>query len=130
MNWCLNIASQESVGVKDTTDIVPNKYTLFQNYPNPFNPVTNIKYSIAVRRLVQLKIYNLLGKEVETLVNEQQNAGEYTAVFNASSLSSVIYFYKLTAGDFTEVKKIIETILPSYLLVSRIIICDIYPNLL
>jgi hypothetical protein len=82
-------------------------YSLSQNYPNPFNPSTSIKYSIAVSGFVTLKIYNILGNEVASLVNTNQNAGQYSVDFNTSSLnlSSGVYFYKLSTGNFTDVKK-------------------------
>ena len=89
-----------------------NKFSLSQNYPNPFNPVTKIKYSIPqnVRRKtgnVSLKIYDVLGREVATLVNEEKPAGEYEVEFNGTALPSGIYFYQLRAGDFVETKKMV-----------------------
>ncbi len=98
---------------------VANQFELYQNYPNPFNPSTTIKYSIpqipsreGKERsdrgvMVTLKVYDVLGREVATLVNEKQSQGNYEVTFNASSLPSGIYFYKLTAGSFTDVKKMI-----------------------
>lgn len=85
-----------------------DKFKLLQNYPNPFNPSTRIQYTLqGVNQLVNLKVYNVLGKEVGTLVNEEQSAGSYEVVFNASGLTSGIYFYKLNAGKFTETKSMI-----------------------
>ncbi len=94
---------------------LPAEFSLSQNYPNPFNPVTTIKYSIpesplsgGVRGgLVTLKIYDILGREVATLVNKQQSAGNYEVKFDASNLASGIYLYKLQAGEFSSVKKLI-----------------------
>jgi hypothetical protein len=83
------------------------KFGLSQNYPNPFNPVTRIPYSIAENSFVSLKIYDVLGREVKTLVSEKQTAGEYEVLFNASDLNSGVYFYRLTSGNFTETKKLI-----------------------
>ena len=83
----------------------PYSYSLTQNYPNPFNPSTMIQYTIADAQKVELKVYDLLGREVQTLVNDVQNPGSYNIMFNAQNLSSGIYFYKLTAGNFSEVKK-------------------------
>jgi hypothetical protein len=80
-------------------------YTLAQNYPNPFNPTTTIQYALANAGNVSLKIYDILGREVATLVNGRQSAGEYAATFNAAKLASGIYFYRLQAGDFVETKK-------------------------
>ena len=85
---------------------VANKFNLQQNYPNPFNPVTTISYTIPATLPVSLKVYDTLGKEVQTIVDDQQTIGTHTAVFDASALSSGIYFYKLQAGDqLTEIKK-------------------------
>ncbi|HJY63916.1 MAG TPA: T9SS type A sorting domain-containing protein, partial [Ignavibacteria bacterium] len=85
----------------------PYKFSLAQNYPNPFNPSTMIEYSIASNEKVELKVYDLLGREVITLVNEVQVPGSYNVMFNSHNLSSGIYFYRLSAGSFTEVKKMI-----------------------
>jgi subtilisin-like proprotein convertase family protein len=105
VSWCILMELRNSVGIKEEN--IPVKYELSQNYPNPFNPTTNIKYQIANNSFVSLKIYDILGKEITTLVNENQKAGEYLAVFNTSGLASGVYFYKLVAGDFTEIKKMI-----------------------
>jgi len=90
---------------------IPNSFKLEQNYPNPFNPTTKIRYSIPQYSSVTLKVFNLLGEEIETLVNSEQSAGVYEATFNASSakggLSSGIYFYSLQTKDFTLTKKMI-----------------------
>ena len=82
-------------------------FSLAQNYPNPFNPSTVIRYSVSSAQLVTLKIYDVLGREVKTLVNEEKPSGSYEIEFNASNFSSGIYFYQLTAGDFRETKKMI-----------------------
>ncbi len=84
---------------------VPTSYSLQQNYPNPFNPTTNIKYSVPIGSNVSLKIYNALGKEVMTVVNAHQDAGNYVESVDMSSLSTGVYFYTLTAGDFKDTKK-------------------------
>ena len=84
-----------------------NTYSLSQNFPNPFNPSTRINYNVGEPGLVQLKIYNILGVEVVTLVNEQQNSGNYTADFNAARLSSGVYFYSLSVNNFTQTRKMI-----------------------
>ncbi len=76
-----------------------------QNYPNPFNPSTNINFTLPNTEFVTLKIYDILGKEVKTIVNEELSAGNYTKIWDANNLSSGVYFYKLTAGKFTETKK-------------------------
>ncbi|TVM01077.1 MAG: hypothetical protein CV087_11390 [Candidatus Brocadia sp. WS118] len=87
------------------TTSLPNEFSLSQNYPNPFNPATKIKYSIPKSGLVTLKIYDILGKEVTTLINEVKNAGTYEAVFNGTNLSSGVYFYKLETTGFVDTKK-------------------------
>ncbi len=94
---------------------ISKKFELTQNYPNPFNPTTTIKYTIpaavktlhATSQLVQLKIYDVLGKEVSTLVNKQQSPGNYSVIFDASNLPSGIYFYRLQTASFTKTKKMI-----------------------
>ena len=89
----------------ESTGKVPLTYALYQNYPNPFNPTTTIKYSIPNTEHVVLKIYNILGQEVATLVDENQKPGVYKVKFDANNLASGVYFYRLTAGKFTAVKK-------------------------
>ncbi len=86
---------------------VVNNFKLNQNYPNPFNPTTTITYQIPHSELVNIKIYDALGREIQTLVNENKNAGNYSISFNGVNLSSGIYFYKLKAGNFTSIKKMV-----------------------
>jgi len=86
---------------------IPSKFSLSQNYPNPFNPTTTIKYKIPEVSFVILKVYDVLGNEIITLVNEQKPLGNYKVEFNATTLPSGIYFYKLQAGNFVETKKMI-----------------------
>jgi hypothetical protein len=94
--------------VREDKDInSPNDFSLFQNYPNPFNPSTNIEFRIKDFGLVTLKVYDILGREIATLVNEEKNAGTYMVTFNASNLASGIYFYQLKAGSFIETKKML-----------------------
>ena len=85
----------------------PSTYSLHQNYPNPFNPSTIIRFQIKDSRFVRLYVYDILGKEVATLVNEKINAGEYEITYNSNNLPSGVYFYKLEAGDFKETKKMV-----------------------
>lgn len=100
-----------TTGVNTVSDIIPDNYSLHQNYPNPFNPTTNLQFEIPASRgkpvsgFVSLKIYNMLGKEVASLVNSNLNPGIYKYEFDASNLSSGIYYYKLTTGDFSDTKK-------------------------
>jgi hypothetical protein len=84
---------------------IPNDFTLYQNYPNPFNPTTNIEYSIPEASFVDLKVYDVLGNEVATLVNEEQTAGVYKADFSGSDLASGLYIAKITAGNYTNTIK-------------------------
>ena len=93
-------------GVEDEESI-PNAFALQQNYPNPFNPSTTVKYSIPGMSKVSIRLFNLLGEEVATLVNEEKVAGYYTIEFNAARLPSGVYFYQLQAGGFVETKKML-----------------------
>ncbi|MCI0715713.1 MAG: T9SS type A sorting domain-containing protein, partial [Chlorobi bacterium] len=86
---------------------IPKEFSLSQNYPNPFNPQTNIEFAIPRASIVQLAVYDMLGKGIEILVNEKLNAGIFKTGWNASVYPSGVYFYKLTSGDFTETKKMI-----------------------
>ncbi|HVO73333.1 MAG TPA: T9SS type A sorting domain-containing protein, partial [Ignavibacteriaceae bacterium] len=85
----------------------PKEFMLYQNYPNPFNPETMIRYSLPVRNHVELKIFDMLGRETETLLNEEQDAGNYEIKLSAKHLSSGIYFYTIKTEDFTSTKKLI-----------------------
>lgn len=89
----------------DHNPVVPTEYTLAQNYPNPFNPSTVIEYNIPRSGVVSLKLFNILGQEVQTLVSEVQDAGRYTVRFDGATLSTGVYFYRLQAAEFTQVKK-------------------------
>ena len=95
------------VGVEEPATYIPKKFELAQNYPNPFNPTTIIKYDIPALSFVTLKVYDVLGKEVGTLVNEEKPIGSYEVDFNATTLQSGIYFYKLQVGSFVETKKMV-----------------------
>ena len=88
-----------------SVDITPNSFGLSQNYPNPFNPVTVISYQLSVISDVKLVVFDLLGREVATLVNEKKAAGSYTASFDGANLTSGVYLYKLTAGNYSETRK-------------------------
>lgn len=88
---------------------VPTGFELNQNYPNPFNPATTINYTLGASEFVTLKVYNMLGQEVATLVNGMEDAGSHTVTFDASKLATGMYLYKMTAGSFSEVKKMVLT---------------------
>jgi len=86
---------------------LPTEYVLSQNYPNPFNPETKISYSLPVEEFVTIKVYDMLGREVTTLVNKKESAGTHEINFNASALSSGTYLYKMQAGNFVTSKKLV-----------------------
>lgn len=94
------------VGLENVAE-TPKIYSLYQNYPNPFNPSTKIRYSVASRQFVSLKVYDLLGRLVALLVNEEKQIGTYEITFTASNLSSGIYFYTIKAGDYIQTKKLL-----------------------
>jgi hypothetical protein len=91
----------------ETLSLRPTKYTLHQNAPNPFNPTTSIRYDLPDDNFVTLRVYNSLGQEVATLVNEFQSGGFKSVTWNAENVPSGLYFYRLTAGSYTEVKKML-----------------------
>ena len=86
---------------------IAGSFRLMQNYPNPFNPTTIISYQLPVNGFVTLKVYDALGREVETLINEHQTAGNHSVTFNADRLSSGVYFCKLQAGAYHDVRKLV-----------------------
>jgi len=86
---------------------LPEEFILEQNYPNPFNPVTSIQYAISSRQFVTLKVYDILGKDVATFVDEEKPVGTYEVNWNASNLPSGVYFYRLQTGDFVKTRKMI-----------------------
>jgi phosphatidylserine/phosphatidylglycerophosphate/cardiolipin synthase-like enzyme len=95
------------VGVDQVDNQIPTSFSLLQNYPNPFNPTTRIQYALPSAQRVLLKVYDILGREVATLVNEQQNPGSYRVELNAGGLASGVYFYRLEAGKFVEQRKML-----------------------
>lgn len=112
VNWTLNIKYSSQVSVNNIGSNIPDKYSLSQNYPNPFNPSTRIKFQLKEAGFVKLKVYNLIGSEIATLVNGNLQAGEYEVPFNVNQLenkniSSGVYFYRLETGDFIQTKKMV-----------------------
>jgi hypothetical protein len=111
VEYVLNAKFDEAMPVEKEGRVTPDKYALKQNYPNPFNPVTKIKYEISELSFVSIKVYNVLGNEITTLVSEEKLAGSYETTFDASSayggLPSGIYFYTIKAGNFTQTKKMV-----------------------
>jgi hypothetical protein len=100
-------------GMTDINNLenIPTKFALHQNYPNPFNPKTTIEYTVRAYghtpQQVNLSVYNLLGQKVTTLVNKKQPAGSYQVQWDATSFATGVYYYKLTAGDYQQVKKMV-----------------------
>ncbi|MBI5402882.1 MAG: T9SS type A sorting domain-containing protein [Ignavibacteriae bacterium] len=103
--FAISYAMATSVNPQGT--FTPLVYELSQNYPNPFNPVTSIRYQIAKSGFVILKVYDVLGKEITTLVNEEMNAGSHDVTFDASNIPSGVYFYKITSDAYTETRKML-----------------------
>ncbi|MBK7255943.1 MAG: SBBP repeat-containing protein [Ignavibacteria bacterium] len=103
----ITIKYSQTVGVNQISGNLPEKFLLEQNYPNPFNPNTNIRYTIEEAGYTSLTVYNSVGIELSTLISENLQAGSYSAEFNAENYPSGVYYYKLTSGDFTQVKKMI-----------------------
>jgi hypothetical protein len=97
--------SGRTTGVSQRSSTIPSSYALEQNYPNPFNPSTSIQFDLPRTGFTTLKIYNLLGQEIATLLNEVKPSGSYTVQWNALNMTSGMYFYKLTSGEFSQVKK-------------------------
>ena len=106
-SWNSDLGGCGLVTVSENNNEIPANFSLSQNYPNPFNPVTNIKFSLPSSGMVKIVVFDLLGREVATLVNDEMSAGNYTVDFDASSLSSGVYFYRLDAGNFTQTKKML-----------------------
>ncbi|MBI2429298.1 MAG: T9SS type A sorting domain-containing protein [Ignavibacteriales bacterium] len=96
-----------TVNVPGENKISPNVYALGQNYPNPFNPVTTIQYEIAASSHVTIKIYDIVGRQVAVVVNELKKPGAYKIIFDATRIASGVYYYKLSAGSFTDIKKMV-----------------------
>jgi hypothetical protein len=105
IRWSLNNPSP--VGITNVGAEIPSKFALYQNYPNPFNPATNIRFDVPKAGLVKVIVYDMLGKQVETLINQVQQPGRYEVNYNAGHLSSGIYYYRIEAADFVEVRKML-----------------------
>jgi len=107
-NYQASILHTQTGGITFIDDIDKVKgFELYQNYPNPFNPSTKIQFVINKRELVSLKVHDLLGNEIDVLVNEEKDPGIYEVEFNAKDLSSGVYFFKMKAGNFSKTKKIL-----------------------
>jgi hypothetical protein len=97
----------EFVGINLISTEIPSEYSLGQNYPNPFNPITNVKFSIINAGDVKIVVYDLMGREMQTLVNEKLKPGKYEVMFDGSMLASGVYFYRMIANNYSETKKLI-----------------------
>jgi hypothetical protein len=106
-SFILDIKNSIVTDILKENKIIPNYFTLKQNFPNPFNPSTTIEFTLPKSEFVELKVYNILGKEVSTVVSNKLNQGNHTYSFDGKNLASGIYYYQLTAGDYREVKKMI-----------------------
>ena len=104
---CALVKYSQTVGINTNSSEVPSYFSLHQNFPNPFNPSTNIEFEIPKNCFIDLKIYDISGKNIHTIVSEYKPAGKYSATFNASELGTGIYFYKLETTDFTQTKKMV-----------------------
>jgi len=104
-NFIINVIDQPTY-IKDK-NIFPSQFVLEQNYPNPFNPSTSLQYTIGSRQFVTLKVFDVLGNEVAILINEEKPAGNYMVRFDASNLSSGIYYYRLETNGFSQTKKMV-----------------------
>jgi endo-1,4-beta-xylanase len=105
-NWLVQFLKDNPTDVNEKAFTLPSNFELMQNYPNPFNPTTNIKYNIIKTSKVTLKVFDLLGREIQSLVNTVQAPGQYIVTFNGGNLASGVYFYQLSAGDFSITKKL------------------------
>src|SRR5690606_32362318 len=108
VNKVINIVEGQSpTGIDENSDKLPDSFKLHQNYPNPFNPTTVISWQSPVSSHQTLIVYDMLGNEIITLVNEYKPAGSYEVIFNSNGLASGLYFYKLQAGEFSSARKML-----------------------
>lgn len=101
------IRYSQSVGIQQITSLIPSEFKLSQNYPNPFNPTTNIEFSLPEKSLVKLKVFDVSGKQITELVNENLTVGTYKVDFDGSPNSSGVYLYTLETEKFTETKRMV-----------------------
>jgi len=98
----------KSTGINNSSNpLTPNEYMLYQSYPNPFNPSTKIKYTLPKAEKVKIEVFNLLGQRIETLINKQRPSGSHEVEFTSKDLPSGVYLYRIEAGEYQEVKKMI-----------------------
>jgi hypothetical protein len=106
-NMTGTITVENATAIDDDLSSIPDQFELSQNYPNPFNARTAIEYSLPQDSHVRIVIYNLLGQNIETLVDSDQNAGNHLLVWNASNVPTGVYFYRMEAGKFTQTRKML-----------------------
>jgi hypothetical protein len=107
-NKAFTVMGRQPTTVADVVEhftTVPTEFRLFQSYPNPFNPSTTIKFSLPVDRFVSLKVYDMLGREVATLMSEEVHAGTYQREWDATRFASGVYYYRIAAGEYLDTKK-------------------------
>jgi hypothetical protein len=105
--WEFEVWTAGTTGVENPTSEVPKNFALFQNYPNPFNPSTTIRFQIPVTSYVTLSVFDLLGRKIQTIVSQEFSPGEYTTHIDGTSLASGVYFYRIQAGQFVQLKKFV-----------------------
>lgn len=101
------VINSSTIGISQISSETPDGFALSQNFPNPFNPVTKIQYDVKENSFVSLKVFDILGREISTLVNQKQSPGKYEVSFDGNNFSSGVYFYRLQAGNFSDTKKLI-----------------------
>jgi hypothetical protein len=101
------VPSGAILAIQSPENNLPLSHRLYQNYPNPFNPTTRIQYGISSRQFVSVKVYDILGNELATLVNEEKSAGQYDVEFDGANLASGVYFYRLQAENFQQTRKML-----------------------
>lgn len=97
----------ENSNIQNTTNSIPSEFGLMQNYPNPFNPTTTIQYNLPSAGVVKIKIYNIQGREITTLLNEFKNAGSYSINFDGTNFSSGVYYYRIESNEFSQTKRML-----------------------
>jgi hypothetical protein len=106
-NYYYSCYTSPPIGIEPISNQVPSEFKLYQNYPNPFNPMTNIKFQIPKAGFVKLVIYDIIGREIATLVNEELTPGIYEVQWDGSNYPSGVYYYRLKAGDYSDTKKMV-----------------------
>ena len=102
-----SITRGDLIEVRNISTVVPKNFLLYQNYPNPFNPATTIKFDVKQSGVVRLVVYDMLGRQIDVLVNENFRPGSYEVSFSSSKLASGVYFYEMTSGEYKDIRKMI-----------------------